>query len=393
MKIKKRFIGIISALLCAFSFASSAPLRVRFVKGNIAEKTAAVKESSGDDAAFLSRAAIDFALEHKALLGSDRDLDALALSGILALPADSVGSLDYISREELAEKLVKIFSLFSSDTVRIAVLNKTISLRDSLPTEPCIALLHDYLAKAPASENENGVVKAAVKTLAEIGDGRSFTLLFSCRKAQKWPNCIAEIDDALALLADKSFPQIIAIIREGNIKSDIRALFDLFIKNKKISASFQSEIAENVLSETIYIANNASSITRETVALQVDALDVIVQNKWTRSAAAVVSFFELAEREYKANVMTEGEFVKTIYALAEIAPVDASSRLASYLAALNKQTESGAKVSETIVLALIGSLGRIGNKSSFDTLLYVTYVNYSEPVIAAARDALARLKW
>ena len=50
-------------------------------------------------------------------------------------------------------------------------------------------------------------------------------------------------------------------------------------------------------------------------------------------------------------------------------------------------------MSETIALALIGALGRIGNKSSFDTLLYVTYVNYPEPVIAAARDALARLKW
>ena len=163
--------------------------------------------------------------------------------------------------------------------------------------------------------------------------------------------------------------------------------------NEKRPASFQSEIAENVLSETIYIANNASSITRETVSLQVDALDVIVKNKWTRSAPAVLSFFDLAEREYKAGVMTDGEFAKTIYAFAEIAPVDASSRLASYLAALNRQTESGAKTSETIALALIGALGRIGNKSSFDTLLYVTYVNYSEPVIAAARDALARLKW
>ena len=393
MEIKQCFIGTITALLCAFSFASSAPLRVRFVKGNIADKTAAVKESSGEDAAFLSRAAIDFALEHKALLGNDRDLDTLALSGISALSADSLASLDYGGREAVSEKLVKLFSLFSSDTVRIAVLNKTTALRDLLPTEPFITLLHDYLAVTPGSGNENAVVKAAVKALSEIGDSRSFAFLFSCRKEQKWPKYTQDIDDALALLADKSFPQIVGIIREGNVKSDIRPLFDLFIKNKKTPASFQSEIAENVLSETIYIANNASSITRETVGLQVDALDVIVKNKWTRSAPAVLSFFDLAEREYKAGVMTDGEFAKTIYAFAEIAPVDASSRLASYLAALNRQTESGAKVSETIALAVIGALGRIGNKSSFDTLLYVTYVNYSEPVIAAARDALARLKW
>ena len=90
MEIKKWFIGTITALLCVSSFASSVPLRVRFVKGNIADKTAAVKESSGEDAAFLSLAAIDFALEYKALLGNDRDLDALALSGISALSADSL---------------------------------------------------------------------------------------------------------------------------------------------------------------------------------------------------------------------------------------------------------------------------------------------------------------
>mgnify|MGYP000905018053 CR=1 FL=1 len=393
MEIKKWFIGTITALLCVSSFASSVPLRVRFVKGNIADKAAAVKESSGEDAAFLSRAAIDFALEHKALLGNDRDLDALALSGISALSADSLVSLDYGGREAISEKLVKLFSLFSSDTVRIAIVNKIASLRDSLPMEPCIVLLNDYLANAASSAGENGVVKAAVRTLGEIGDSRSFSVLFACRRRQKWPEYGKDIDDAIAVLADKSLPQVIAVIREGNVKSDIRPLFDLLIKNEKISAAFKSEIAENVLSETIYIANNASSITRETVGLQVDALDVIVQNKWTRSAPAVLSFFDLAEREYKAGVMTDGEFVKVINAAAEIAPVDASSRLASHLAALNRQTESGAKVSDTIALALIGALGRIGNKSSFDTLLYVTYVNYSEPVIAAARDALARLKW
>ena len=387
------FIRTIIALLCASCFASSAPLRIQFVKGNIVDKTAAVHESSGEDAAFLSKEAIDFALEHKVLLGNDRDLDTLALAGVLALPANSVASLDYGEREAISEKFVKLFSLFPSDTVRIAILNKAAALRDSLPTEPCIVLLNDYLANAVSSAGENGVVKAAVRTLGEIGDSRSFSVLFTARRQQKWPEYGKDIDEAIALLADKSLPQVIAVIREGNVKNGIRPLFDVLIKNEKISASFKSEIAENVLSETIYIANNASSITRETVSLQVDALDVIVQNKWTRSAPAVLSFFDLAEREYKAGVMTDGEFVKAINAAAEIAPVDASSRLASYLAALNRQTESGAKVSETIALALIGALGRIGNKSSFDTLLYVTYVNYPEPVIAAARDALARLKW
>ena len=267
MEIKKWFIGTITALLCVSSFASSVPLRVRFVKGNIADKTAAVKESSGEDAAFLSLAAIDFALEYKALLGNDRDLDALALSGITALSADSLASLDYGGREAVSEKLVKLFSLFSSDTVRIAVLNKTTALRDLLPPEPCINLLHDYLADTPGSGDENAVVKAAVKALSEIGDSRSFALLFSCRKEQKWPNCTQEIDDALALLADKSFPQIVDIIREGNVKSDIRPLFDLFIKNKeyKVVAKDGSEKTYTVCITIEYAMPTVAPADTETV--------------------------------------------------------------------------------------------------------------------------------
>ena len=71
---------------------------------------------------FLSKEAIDFALEHKVLLGNDRDLDTLALAGVLALPANSVASLDYGEWEALSEKFVKLFSFFLSDMVRIAIL-------------------------------------------------------------------------------------------------------------------------------------------------------------------------------------------------------------------------------------------------------------------------------
>ena len=50
-------------------------------------------------------------------------------------------------------------------------------------------------------------------------------------------------------------------------------------------------------------------------------------------------------------------------------------------------------MSENLVLAIIKSLGAIGDKNAFDALLGVTYFEYSDSVIAAARDALAKLKW
>ena len=45
------------------------------------------------------------------------------------------------------------------------------------------------------------------------------------------------------------------------------------------------------------------------------------------------------------------------------------------------------------MLSLINSLGEMGDKAAFDSLLYATYLDYPEEVIAAAKNALAKLKW
>ena len=54
---------------------------------------------------------------------------------------------------------------------------------------------------------------------------------------------------------------------------------------------------------------------------------------------------------------------------------------------------NGKSVSIHVVEAVIKTLGAIGNKSAFDSLLGVTYLNYPESVLSAAREALAGLKW
>lgn len=380
---------ISAACICVLSAADSS--RIKFIKGNISDKTAAVREASESEASGLAAAAIDFALANKAELGDDRDLDGLAVAGVLALPSVSVAAYDQSGKDSLVEKFKRLFTGFTGDTVRIAVLSKVTMLRDSVRLDSFVQMLNDFLQNG-GTEPDNGVVKAVLNTLGTIGDSQSFTVIYGCMMQKKWPQYENEMNNALALLADKSVPQIIGIIQEGNTKT-IRMLFELLCKGNQTSASFKAEIAENVLSETIYIADNSSSVTKETVGLQLDAMRIISQLKWTRSSAVMISFFNLAKREYTAGVMTDDEFVEVVNGTAAVAPMDSSQVLSSYLTELNKQTEAGTKVSDKAVLAVINALGAIGDKSSFDSLLYVTYVDYPENVIAAARDALARLKW
>jgi hypothetical protein len=391
----KKHIAVILVIYTACIWALSAvdAGRIKFIKGNIGDKTAAVREASNNsEAADLASAAIDFAVANKTELGDDRDLDGLAVAGVLALPPAAVASYDQKLKDTLVNKLQELFAQFSSDTVRIAVVTKAAMLKDSTPLDSFVQMLNEFLQNTDGTVPDNGVIKATVNALGIIGGSQSFSVIYNCVMQQKWPQYTNEMNNALSLLADKAVPQIIGVIQNGNTKT-IRPLFDLLCKNDQNSVSFKAEIAENVLSETIYIADNSSTVTKETVSLQLDAMRIISQLKWTRSSPVIISFFNLAKREYTVGVMTDDEFVEVVNATENIAPIDSSSILSSYLAELNKQAENGTKLNDKVVLAVINALGAIGDKSSFDSLLYVTYVSYPENVIAAARDALARLKW
>ena len=86
---KKILLGaLLSASLCLlFAQESAAPsqAQIKFVKGNVSDKIAAVK-SSGEGA--LAKKAVDFVVENAPLLKDDRDLAGLAVAGILSYPAE-----------------------------------------------------------------------------------------------------------------------------------------------------------------------------------------------------------------------------------------------------------------------------------------------------------------
>ena len=101
----------------------------------------------------------------------------------------------------------------------------------------------------------------------------------------------------------------------------------------------------------------------------------------------------LSKKLYDSSSMTEEQFKTVITSLRNIAPLDAVAPLISYLEELNDRTEKGSPVASEIALAVINTLGAIGDKAAFDSLLAVTYLNYEESVLTAARDALSGLRW
>ena len=82
-----------------------------------------------------------------------------------------------------------------------------------------------------------------------------------------------------------------------------------------------------------------------------------------------------------------------ISSLCNISPLNAVTPLTMYLEELNSKKEQNETVSNEIVLSVINTLGAIGDKSAFDSLLAVTYLTYPESILSAARGALAGLRW
>ncbi len=384
------FCGLLAVSICAF-FAEGSANQKKFIRGNIAEKTAAVKESDGSEAVLLSKAAIQFCMDNKEVLGEDRDLAALCVAGVLSIPTKYIVDAEEKERQWFFYSFYKIDRTYADTTVEIAVLNKISSFEVS--NSMFTSLLNDYLkSRMPASEDV-ALLKTIISTLGKIGNDDSFFVLQNLSSDPSWKEFQSVIEASQVELSVKAMDAILALVRDADAEK-CRSILNLVQKNTKSSNAFKATIAENVLARTIYIAESTNSYDAELVTLQLDAYKILVDLNWTRSSETVVRFYEKSKTKYESKEVTEEQFVQVVLGLKNTVPLKAVSLLCEHLSQLNKMMEQNEQsVSENLVFSIIQTLGAIGDKNAFDSLLAVTYYNYSDTVISSARDALARLKW
>jgi HEAT repeat protein len=367
--------------------------KVKFIKGNIADKTAAVREAGDSDSQWITEQAVAFCLENKEALGNDRELDGLAVAAILSYTPENVKKQSDSQKQKLTDNFISLFTQFNkSSTVQIAVISKAVGLKDTVPTAPFTALLNSYLKTADVKTADSGVFKASINALESIGNDESFKLLYQFLNNNAYSAYKKEIEKTTITLIPNAMNEVLSLLK-GSDLTEIASLFDLVQKNSKISKKNLCEIAENVLSESILLVDNSSEVSQDTIKLQLTALNALNENNWTLASSNVLSYFDFSKKLYEKKNMTEDQFKTVIISLRNIAPLDAVAPLISYLEELNDRTEKGNPVSSEIALAVINTLGAIGDKAAFDSLLAVTYLNYEESVLTAARAALSGLRW
>ena len=382
------FCFIFNFFICSKQF-----LYIQYLKGNITDKTRAIKESTGSESDYLANRAIEYALENKELLGTDRDLDALVVAAVLSISDDYLKNSNDEEKVKFSEKLYNLFSNFEdSNTVEIAILTKLESIKDLLPIEKFVNNLNNKLKNENMNDMDPSFLKTTLSSLEKMGNTESFIILYYFYSADKYPKFEEEIEKTLITLSPNAVNEILGFIKEAD-SNQLKRIYSLTTKTQKLSKNNVCIIAENLLNRSILLMGDSSKILPEDIDLQITCLKILADNKWTRASDSVLSYFQITKSLYKINSIKDEDFTFVISSLSSITPLKAVSPLTSYLEELNGRKENGEEVSSSVILSLINTLGAIGDKAAFDSLLAVTYLSYEEAILSAARQALSGLRW
>ena len=388
-QIKKSLVSCAFLLAAFYAFAQSgAPAKdeIKFAKGNINDKIAAVK-SSGDPA--LAKKAVDFVVENALLLKGDRDLAGLAVAGILSYPVEESKKNPHAVLQDFSD----VFYGVDDVNVRVSVLEKIAAIYEQNADTDWTAFVNGYLSqKLAAGGAADATVKKSIATLGVVGNGSSFDILHSILRQPIWSELDQDVSDALAKICDKSLNEIFGAIDKADLV-ELKLLSKIFIKNEQISPALRAEIAEKTLNRSMILEGN-SSRSQDLSLFQLDMVQVLADNKWTRAGDLAKNYFNVAKIAYNGKYLNAQQWTKAISCVEALASRAAVLPFTEYLDQMNKAQEAGNSPDKTVVLAIINALADLGDKSSFDSLLYVTYVkDYPEEVAVAARNALTRLKW
>lgn len=388
---------ILPALLLSQAVSGAGVKEKAFVKGNISEKIALMQGLDESERVPIARRGLDFLIENAAVLGSDEEFRSLALASVSALPADGGALRNVMGKERviICEKLMTVFRIFDDMRIRAAVMERLQLYSDS-GDDMLTSFINDYLAVSyKAGEPAENVLESAIVAAGKIGDDDTLSVIYNIWHSGIWPQYQDSTDEALVRLSAGSFSDTIRIFSVSNI-SEFGRYFALLKKNLRNSRNSLCDVAENALLIAINNVEKLAASDEEKkvfVAFQSDAHEVLAGNRWSHAANVVSDNILLAEKFHGQGFLDDEAFARMIEVSVNVPSHGLAQNLTDMLAACNGKVENSEMPARSVVLALIHSLGELGDKTAFDTLLYVTYLSYPAEVLDEAKLSLAKLNW
>jgi hypothetical protein len=180
---------------------------------------------------------------------------------------------------------------------------------------------------------------------------------------------------------------------KNNPPAEKLAAFRVGAHNAGFTDAQRGELAETALRVSLeFLATNAESAAAIS-ELRYQSAPVLTELKWTRATDLAARHFYQVQTDYGNGSVPKEQFLGAITCLGAMGSSGAAQVLALQLGYLNSRMERNGSFDEAVILGVVNALGEIGDKTAFDALLYISYLNYPEQIQAAARASLNRLKW
>lgn len=375
------------------SFSQSQVLQLymqNFLRADLVAKAELLKKAEGDAAMSgytgqFYEYALQFAADNTGLLKNDPDMIK-----IVGIAADGLGKTGY------SESLDVLWGLFleyqdvptgAEILIAIGKLGKE--------NKYIINNINDFLMEKNdlfiAGNNVNyATISACIAAILELGDSSSYPALFAVLCAN-YPEIIEfEAHGAFELIPG-NFRQFLLNIIEKSPPEEKFIAFKAGINSKKLSPSERGQLAEAALEQSLVLSGIEDNA--DLFALRYEAVLALTPLRWTRANALAIRHYYRVQTDYQHNAAPKERLLEAIALLGASGNSEAALVLGLQLGLINARTERTFVYDEEITLAIVQSLGLIGDKAAFDHLLYVSMLSYPDDIQAAAKEAITRLKW
>ena len=333
--------------------------------------------------------AVNYVLDNYALIDSDQRFRQLAVAAL--------GRLQEVGYREARHSVWKLFDMDSETGVRVACLNALAVLAEG--DKEVINYINRWL-QTQNTVFQTGkvpdlyVISACVRALGKLGDASSFSVLFGTMGRGYTGDIGRDARAALLALRGDLANGIIGVLRDGTLTEKQQALnFALELSSDRLSEEAKAGIARFALDVGLHTGltdNPSRQIARE---MRFTAVRALSERRWSRATPLAIEHFDAILLEYDRGLADINRLLEAINLLGNMGTHEAAVRLTQYLMLLNSFTEGIQEYDGRIVLAVVENLGKLGDKTAFDDLMYAQYLSYSPEIKRAIRTALERLNW
>lgn len=357
-----------------------------FVRASLSTKVNVLFDAGNDEEAGefygqLCELALRFVLDNAALFHDDPDMINITVTAIRG-----IGRYSFYSATELAWQ---VFLRFPDNVIRYEILE----VLPELDLQSLTAKINDFILEqnrryVPGMPVETELLLPLIAILGLHGDVSCYPVLFASSILYSGVLQEEAINTFYKIDGDVLDFCIGVII--GSTPEEKLAAFNLALNWEWIPEDERGGLAETALEVALSVPGDRRA---EILELSEASLKIIEEEGWVRALPQVLKYYNQSVFVFRADPLLFKPLINAINCLGKLKSADAAQVLILHLGLYNSRCSELQKEELDVVLAMIHALGQLAYKASYDVLNYASLLPYPEQIIAAARDAAAKLDW